>query len=180
MQIENQSATQIQFLSDAFPAFKKFIKDSHDWLEWAKNQSIFEQLESRKINRFYIWPMLSTAGMGTEKDSSTFFACFNKISKLEYAFDCLGHEICHTFHFDLTKKPPQEIINQTSREFCYNFDNEGNPEGFIIEDICNDFAKKWLDINTKEKIAKDCKDRNDILASMILFFSNNREKEYTI
>ncbi len=174
-------ATQKQYLSKMFDGFMKFIKDSNEWLDWAKKKSIFHQLENRKINTLSIHAMISTAAVGLNERETQFHVYFNEWSNLEYMFWCLGHEIAHTFAFDLTKEPILETFDHNSKKFRYYQITEGKRDiGYFIEDLCDAFARKWLKINTKEKIAKDCKGRNDLLAQFILFLSNSREENCTL
>lgn len=169
-------------LSQRFPIFANdnivFAKKADAWLERMKKTkaTIFQQLDNRKINRICIIPCLCTAGLGIKKGAyeGAFCAYFNTYCKLEWAFEALGHEIAHTFHFDLTKNPPLKTVDDQSNEFMYDFDGEGDPQGFLIEDFCDNFAKRWLTINTKEKVEADYKNNENVLASIILMFSNNR------
>ncbi len=159
-------------LGKRFPKFD-FAKKADRWLECAKKATIFQQLGNRKISTICIIPILSTAALAFDKTGG-FQVWFNTECKMEWAFGSLGHEIAHTFHFDLTKNPPTQTIDDQSDEVFYDFDSEGNPSGFIIEDFCDEFSKKWVTINTKEKIASDCKNDDDVLTSIILIFSNLR------
>ncbi len=173
------AATQARVLGEDFEGFSRFIKDSHRWLERIKKKSIFWQLEDRKIGALTMWPMLSTAALGIDENVKKLHVYFNDYSKLEYAFGCLGHEIAHTFGLNFKKDSITKTFDQHSDKFHFNPDEYG-PTIFFIEDLCNAFARKWVSINTKEKIKKDCQERNNMLSAFILFISDAREKEYTL
>lgn len=164
-------------LSEMFPMLP-FAKEADRWLGiLGKNaddprMDIFRQLESRKIDEIIIVPIFSTAGMKSKRNG--FHVVFNTRCHKKHAFFALGHEIAHTFHFDISQKPPVEIINSKSREFMYNFDDDGDPQGFYIEDFCDEFSKRWAAVNTKERMERWCADDN-LISNILLMFSRWRE-----
>lgn len=158
-------------LSEQFPMFH-FAKEADEWLKSIHDKSIFWQLGSRRIGYLEILPILSTAGLGINSRTGKFMVVFNDYCELKHSFESLGHEIGHTFHFDLTKNPPVEIIDQNSHEFMYDF-VDGHPKGFLIEDFCDAFSLRWMAINDREKVNKDCADKEDLLLpALILMLSN--------
>ena len=178
MEKYNFAEPKIRHLGKSFSAFKNFLKESEAWLTWAKTKSIFQQLKSRKIDRICILPILSTAGLRLDDVTGKYFCVyFNEYCKTEHTMGSLGHEIGHTFHYDLESM--KETFNHNSRDFYYNFDSDGDPHGFFIEDLCNSFARKFVAVNTKEKIERDCKNNATLLSSFILMISNAREKEFS-
>src|SRR3989344_4853318 len=91
-------------LSQKFPTLE-FAKSADRWLKQAEKATIFQQLDNRKITNICILPLLCTAGLGIKENTGKFCIYFNKYCKTEWAMGCIGHEIGHTFHFDLTKNP---------------------------------------------------------------------------
>ncbi len=166
--------TKKLLLAQQFPTLP-FAPSADKWLAQATELTIFEQLNGRKITSICVLPLLCTSGLGI--DAGEFCIYFNDFCKTEWAFGCIGHEIAHTFHFDLAKNPPEAIIDDQSPEFMYDFDGDG-PSGFLIEDFCDEFAKRWLRINTKKKVRLACKEKEGVLKTIILMFSNLRAKEY--
>ena len=147
-------------LCEQFPMLA-FSKAADDWLQSIQDKSILEQLQERRITQMGLLRMLSTAGIGYTDDGN-FIVHFNDYSNhINDAFS-IGHEIGHTFHFDLTKTPPPKIINENSPEFLYDFDEDG-ANGFLIEDFCDAFAQKWLSINGKEDVEEMCKRERSFL-----------------
>ena len=127
-------------LANQFPGLP-FARRADEWLESIKEKTIQEQLEERKIYSVTIWR--------NWKDSDGFCLCFGFgfffiLGKKAEKHDLtLGHEIGHTFEFDLAQDCNREIHTQ---------DYLAGSAHDIVEDFCEAFAKRWVAANDKEAI----------------------------
>lgn len=169
MPIEN-----IVSLAEKFPMIP-FAQAADAWLESIKGKTIQQQLIERRITQFIILPVICTAGLGIAETDGTFHVIFNDCCQLKYGFQAIGHEIGHTFGFDITKTPPLAIVDQNSEEFMFDFNEEGEPNGFYIEDFCDAFSLRWMAINTHTKVKQDCS-RNSMMDAFILMLSEASDR----
>jgi hypothetical protein len=107
------------------------------------NLSITEQMRRRKIVRLEIKPLLCNGGIKIEK--GYFVVVFNYETTLEEKMETLGHEIGHTFHYDLVPSEPCLLCSK-ARESEDVFNR--------LEEFCRIFAKRWLKLNSVEEIRK--------------------------
>ena len=124
-----------------------FSKPADQWLESMRGQTIEAKLESRRITKVCVEEMISTAAIGIGKDNNltVYFNYYG--TSLQDCIESLGHEIGHTFHYDLSKTPPIKITDDDRDEKLL----------YIIEDFCNLFSLKWIMVNDKKEIERCCK-----------------------
>ncbi len=117
-----------------------FSKDADVFLQSIMGgKNIVEQLLERRITNFEMKDLISSAGIFIADDGN-FGIAFQITDTLLEKARSLGHEIGHTFHFDLTSNPPRPMLNR----------REISPEMFdIVEAFCDEFSLRWLEINDK-------------------------------
>lgn len=141
-------------LAEQFPQLS-FAKDADEWLANIGGKTIREQLEERRIKRVRIMGILFSAALGIQDDDFVVI-----LNNLNFGHDALsfGHEIGHTFHFDLTETPPKLIIPEP---------NEISDRLFnLIENFCTAFSSKWLKIVGREEIEERCRNERAMLPSI--------------
>lgn len=132
----------MQTFKDLFPEFAWVAgaDDFHEELQ-SKRPTLIEQLRQRKIARTEVKPLLFPGGCRVEKER--FIIVFDDQSTLQEKFKTLGHEIGHTFHYDLTSTKlillcPEARISEKV------FDR--------VEEFCKIFAERWLKLNSIDQI----------------------------
>lgn len=134
----DMNTTTIEYLADKFPQFW-FAHAADSLLMRCNSRTLSEQLIERRISKVTILPLFSNGGLSIGEDNN-FCIMLNDTLTLDERAHSLGHEIGHTFHHNLTKSPPQNILQASDGEKAENF--------------CNSFAELWLEHNTMEKVVK--------------------------
>lgn len=142
-------------LAEHFPSLE-FAREADRWLETVSQSTLHQQLQERRVRRIRIEPMLFSGALGIQDGDFVMF--FNDMSTPEEDAHALGHEIGHTFHFDLTKTPPEVTIPDKNAMSDDLFD--------LVENFCNAFAEKWLAVNGGESIEKRCRNERRCLSSI--------------
>ncbi|OGZ63292.1 MAG: hypothetical protein A2639_02520 [Candidatus Staskawiczbacteria bacterium RIFCSPHIGHO2_01_FULL_34_27] len=119
-------------LSQKFPQFS-FSTSADRWIESNMNNTILEQLEDRKIKNVFFNRLKCKGILSNMKDN--FFVQINENDTMEEKALTLGHEIAHIFEYEYNKGDDRWLKNLP-----------------IIETFCDEFAKKWITLNGKEKI----------------------------
>lgn len=127
-----------------------FARDADLFLASCRNLAISQQLATRNIRRVELASLFSSGGIGVDREGN-FFVQFNDLGTADEWAETLGHEIGHTFHFDISRKPLVDMC-----EICRNDKNQ-MVRFESIEDFCNEFLRRWLEINSKEKVAERIK-----------------------
>ena len=162
-------------LARKFPMLP-FADTAESWLDWAQEVSIFEQLQSRRILSVQLIPACCDSDLAvTANPKNHFSVVLNAGRKFEDAFFNIGREVGRTFLYDLTRKPPRLVVNKEFRGFFYHVIN-GEPQGSCVADFCNEFARRWLLINTKEAVQDCCRDRESVIAGTLLLYSQARRE----
>lgn len=160
-----EAESLVVILAKEFPMFA-FAQAADEWLASInplakRKKSLQQQLKERRVSRFETLKMISTAGLGYTENGD-FRIIFNqghgRVRDFHEDAFTIGHELGHTFHFDLTQTPPVKTINEQSPEFFYAYDEDG-PNGFLIEDFCDAFARQWLLRNGPQLIARACENQ---------------------
>ncbi len=122
-------------VADRFPHFS-FARPARVFLNYCASEEIRSQLARRKIIRVEKKELLTQGGLGVEENG--FFVHLNDLCDITEHALTLGHEIAHTFHYNITLTPPGSIL----------------PPGkeVEVEEFCKYFAEQWVEINTLPKI----------------------------
>lgn len=123
-------------LGTTYPQFR-FAYPADAFIEKSRGTSILSQLQERRITLVKIEPLFSSGGLGIGSDGN-FSVSLNEDSTIPEQAYSLGHEIGHTFHHNLTKIPPENILPGEYRVH--------------VEDFCDDFALAWLVDKDPEKV----------------------------
>lgn len=131
-------------LASSFPRLP-FAKDADLFLEHTKMSrvDVCTQLREREIGHVEIKPLISAGGIRLDGEGRFIISLNTECPLLEKA-ETLGHEIAHTFKYDLNVSPPKS---------CYDPAHITDEMYCLIEDFCDEFSKRWLQVN----------DRGDIL-----------------
>ena len=97
-------------LESLFPEFF-FAREADEFLCDLHLGSGVNQLRARRISMVKIVPMLTAGGIGIGKDNN-FYVLLLDVSTLLEKAESLGHEVGHTFHFELGGRVPVDRINQ--------------------------------------------------------------------
>ena len=130
------------------------------WLKTLTDKSIVEQLLERRIVEVKPTISVSIAGYMSLKTNGNFSVSLNILSlDAEDIALTLGHEIAHTFSYDITRKIPTDLtpgirrkLNETDRakQGMVNKDMY-----YRIEHFCEEFGKKWIEtMNNKEDVLR--------------------------
>ena len=140
-------------LAQQFPTLP-FAGSADKWLASIKRKSIEKQLAERKIPRIGI----TVGGYGfisLPEPYEVFSILINVDLPYGERLLTLGHEIGHTFHFDLTDTPIKNLLPDDWNHEVGE-DERGNsvmgPLYHMVEDFAETFAEKWLSVNGKQKI----------------------------
>ena len=140
-------------LASQFPDLS-FAKLADAWLLKNKDTTILEQVESRRIVAIEFAKLDFGGDMGSDlrygggisirlRDSNT----------MEENIRDLGHEIGHTFHFNLESKfPLPNMLVFFAAQFEWLVLQE------MVERFCDEFSRKWLAINGEEKVIQFCEE----------------------
>ncbi len=126
-------------LDSGFPTLS-FAKEADIWLNGIKGKSITAQLRERKIYKVKVGVPIPADGFLVPEGGRFIVEIFYFDSKTSCL--TLGHEIAHTFHFDLQSDPLKSKI-PIPRMF-----EQGKLASWrIIEKFCDDFSRIWVDLN---------------------------------
>lgn len=147
-------------LRQFFPTLS-FASSADDWLNSINGpngrKKVSQQFAERRITEIRVERILSTAGLGIGGDGN-FFIMLNSFNRDRSEWDphCIGHEIAHTFHFDLSETPPRQTIDSCDRRFRYS--NGGRKSrGWLVEDFCDVFSLQWLYRNNQKALLEFCR-----------------------
>lgn len=115
----------------------------HAFLKSLRGRSAPQQLRSRRIMRFRVVeriPGTNVATMGQKRYG--FLVTLIENRKRWWASD-IGHELGHTFFFDITKSPPGDRLHNIVR----------TKQGKREEHFCNRFTRIWARRYGKELYA---------------------------
>ncbi len=122
----------LPFAADADTFLRNFCK------------SVPEQLRERRILHFDTKPLISAGGISIGTDGN-FIVTFCDMNTADENAETLGHEIGHTFHFDISQRPPQDRFDPaTISEKLFD----------RVEEFCTELSKRWLALNGKESITR--------------------------
>jgi len=149
-------------LAEKFPMFS-FAGEADLWLAsinlpGKKKKLLLVQLRERRVTQFETRKII---GVGLDYTAEgNFSIVFNDLKLRSFASDAfaIGHELGHTFGFDLTRTPPSPMINHTSLDYSY-YDERGRWKGCHLEDFCNAFAGQWLLRNGRALIVRACRNQ---------------------
>lgn len=123
-------------LSELFPKIP-FAGVADDWLAEQANVSVSEQIRGRGVRGVKIEELLSGGGVERGEDGYLIVG-LNDWNNLEENIQTLGHELAHTFGFDLSATPPRETF----------------PGGSLTDELfdqlelfCDEFSRRWLAMN---------------------------------
>ena len=149
-------------LAEKFPIFS-FAGEADRWLasinpSGKKRKPLLVQLKERRVTQFETRKIIG-AGLDYTPEGD-FKIVFNDLKPRYFPNDAfvIGHELGHTFGYDLTETPPAPIVDHKSLEFSY-YDARQQWKGCYLEDLCDTFADQWLFRNGKELIVKACKNQ---------------------
>jgi len=126
-------------LFTCFPEFE-FAHDADLFLATIPGISTVEQLLWRRIQVVEIMPLIvSSGGIGYTGDGN-FFIALNDTNTEAESIRSLGHEVAHTFHFDLKKTPPEQYPDLDRQ----------NPR---VESFCHRFSKRWIRLNKHSELS---------------------------
>jgi len=137
-------------LCSMFPELA-FAKEADAFLSACPDMAVPEQLRARKINRIELKSLLSSGGLRINPGKDSFSVQLNDLGKTNEWAETLGHEIGHTFHFDISVRPLLDLCAGCRKDK----DKIGKFE--MIENFCNEFSRRWSEINVKEKVAERIK-----------------------
>lgn len=139
-------------LSKRFPELD-FAIVADRWLIYTKDWPIIDQLRDRKISEIRVTIIMAMGLLVPIRDCG-FRVLLDWDSSAKDHLETLGHEIGHTFHFNLAKNPPESFfeINRGSN-FYKN----------LIEPFCDAFSEKWIEINDLEKIKLFCRSEKSFI-----------------
>ncbi|MBX4210831.1 hypothetical protein KW783_02545 [Candidatus Parcubacteria bacterium] len=100
---------------DYLPLHKMFprrmwVRNANKYLNRISGMTLQEQLRDRKITKIQIRKLLCPAGLATNENGFVIFIS-DLISESEYALS-IGHELGHTFHFDLSSNEPRNLYTR--------------------------------------------------------------------
>jgi hypothetical protein len=128
-------------LAELFPALP-FAAEADRFLASCSEKSLAEQLHERRITKIEKKPMLSTAGLTYGPDQNL-TVWINEYARQEWYSESLGHELGHTFHFDLSTTPPTPFFTwRDCSEEMYE----------TVEHFCDYFAEYWRFVNDGQYI----------------------------
>jgi len=115
-------------LETKFPQFQ-FAAYADEFLMNCHSNNLARQIKLRQIASVAPGALLSQAGIGIDEYGKFFITINDTLTCDEMAF-ALGHEIGHTFHYDLHSIPPKNILPENLRD--------------EVEAFCNDFSICWV------------------------------------
>mgnify|MGYP001564104733 CR=1 FL=1 len=128
-------------LAEKFPVLS-FACDADEFLrKWSENTDVVAQLRERRIFRVEVVPLFISGAGILFGDDSNFLVYLNDFYPPEEQAYSLGHEIGHTFHFDLSKNPPQSSYPREAQD----------P---VAESFCKEFSLLWVAQNSEKEIAR--------------------------
>ncbi|OGZ69684.1 MAG: hypothetical protein A3F47_00370 [Candidatus Staskawiczbacteria bacterium RIFCSPHIGHO2_12_FULL_38_11] len=143
-------------LAQKFPQLD-FAKNADEWLGSLKEKTILEQLHERKVARvvisnrvchFNIHALGSFARIG-----ENFYIKIKDGQSTKEKIFTLGHEIAHTFEIeDNLYYEILEFPHFAPNDFPKFLKDMIEEIYKLIESFCDQFAKKWMEINGQEKV----------------------------
>lgn len=138
-------------LAEKFPTLS-FARDADEFLcKWKKSADIVAQLRDRRIFKVEIVSLLVSGAGILFGDDGNFLVWLNDFYHPEEQTYSLGHEIGHTFHFDLSKNPPQSSYPREAQD----------P---VVESFCKEFSLLWIAQNSEEETARRISNSAKLLA----------------
>ena len=128
-------------LTEKFPTLS-FARDADEFIrKWSGNADIVAQLRERRIYRVEIVPLFVSGAGILFGDDGNFLVWLNDFYPPEEQAYSLGHEIGHTFHFDLSKTPPRSSYPRQAQD----------P---VVESFCKEFSLLWVAQIYENKITR--------------------------
>ena len=106
-----------------------------------KLPKIIEQMRQRRIAKIETQPLLFPGGCKIE--NGRFVIVFNDQSTFEEKVETFGHEIGHTFHYDLTSDDLRLLCPEAL---------ESEVIFYRVEEFCRLFSQRWLRFNSIKEI----------------------------
>lgn len=131
-------------LTELFPTLP-FTVEADQFLSQIRQMSLLEQLKARRIGAVEIIPKLFSASLRLLEDGR-FLIALNDVNTLEEYAEGIGHELGHTFHYDLSKTPPALRVPSS--------DEISDELFWLIEKFCDVFSERWLACADREKVER--------------------------
>lgn len=168
----------VEELTSKFSMFT-FAKDADCWLESInpsnqKSKNLTIQFKERRIVQIKTLKILCAGGISFTEDGD-FVVVFNDFKNRDFKDDAmtLGHEIGHTFGFDLSRTPPKELVDHKSMDFSY-YDKNGCWDGCFLEDFCDAFAEQWVIRNGCDFVATALKNQYSTIMGYDVFLQGEK------
>jgi len=129
-----------------------FALAADNWLKSIPGKSVAKQLRERKISTIRFVPLISSGGLGIQKGGANFFVLLNDINSPQENAQTLGHEIGHTFLYNLNGAPSQPF------SLRYKKDAEE-----LIEEFCYQFSSAWLAKNDAGNVILRCRNQAQLI-----------------
>lgn len=142
-----------QTLAVLFPALP-FAPEADRFLSRVPRMKLLEQLQARRVGAVEFVEQLSAAGLSI-MDDGRFLLSFNDLSTPEEDAESLGHELGHTFHYDLSSRPPRLRIPPPEAMSAVSFD--------LIERFCDAFSERWLLLVGRELVMKAAQNQRQLI-----------------
>src|SRR3989344_2943671 len=91
-------------LAELFPTLP-FATAADQFLDQLPQMTLLQQLQIRRVDAVEIIPKFFSAGLSLLEDGR-FLVSFNDVNTPEEDARGLGHELGHTFHYDVSLTPP--------------------------------------------------------------------------
>lgn len=137
-------------IAEKFPEFP-WVKEADFFLKNVrkKQHSISLQMRERKVRRTEIKHLLFPGGLKIE--NGKFIIVFNYMATEEDRIQTLGHELGHTFHYDISGDEPRLLCPEAETSEVV-FDR--------VELFCIIFSMEWRKLNSHDEIIAIVTDPN--------------------
>lgn len=140
-------SARVRTLAELFPQLP-FSLDADAWLASLSVKSLAWQLRERRIVAVK-QKKLIFAGIARSKDGN-FEVWFPERSGIQYRVQSLGHEIGHTFQYDLSASSPTDCF-----AWIYRTETRAARKLYrAIELFCDSFGKRWLKHNGRDRVTR--------------------------
>jgi len=140
-----------QTLAARFPMLP-FAPEADRFLTAVPRMKLLEQLRARHVGAVECIPKWFPAGLSI-MDDGRFLLSFNDVNTPEQDAESLGHELGHTFHYDLSARPPRPLLPPPEEISDELFD--------LVEQFCDAFSEAWLARVDKELIMKAAENQRE-------------------
>lgn len=156
------ASTPTRILAELFPTLP-FAPEADRFLAAVPRMKLLEQLRARHIGAVEFIAKWFPASLSI-MDNGRFLVSFNDVNTPKEDAESLGHELGHTFHYDLATRPPRLLIPPSEEVSDELFD--------LVERFCDAFSERWLTLAGRELVMKAAENQRRFIRKRSYLFED--------